>query len=261
MTMTIDVSCGAPKVELMGVRFDPLTEREAIDRILASMTAGTGGCVVTPNIDILRQAAEHPELVELIHQADLVLADGMPLVWVSHIQGPVLPQRVAGSSLASTLSRAAAAMGVPVFLLGGNPGVAERAAAQLTARIPGLVVGHHYPPFGFESNPAAGRAIDDAIDSFGPAIYYCGLGFPKQEHLMLRLRERFTDSWFIGSGASLSFLAGETRRAPLWMQQSGLEWLHRLGQEPHRLFRRYILEDIPFATRMVALSLVAAAKL
>jgi N-acetylglucosaminyldiphosphoundecaprenol N-acetyl-beta-D-mannosaminyltransferase len=130
--------------------------------------------------------------------------------------------------------------------------VAERGARRLERELAGVRVGFHCPPFGFESDPAARADIDGAIQAFGPAIYFCGFGFPKQEHLMAELSARYPESWFVGSGASLSFLAGETRRAPVWMQRSGLEWLFRLSQEPRRLFRRYIVDDIPFAVRMIS---------
>lgn len=240
------------RIELLGVPFDPLTEQGVIAHVIDSIRSGQGGWIVNPNTDVIRQTVERSELRDLVHTADLVLADGMPLIWISRLLGSPLPERVAGSTLISSLSHAAADAKVPVYLLGGAPTVAERAGARLARESPDLVVGHYSPPFGFDSDPAALRAIDNAIARFGPAIYYCGFGFPKQERLMAQLAVRFPGSWFVGSGASLDFLAGATKRAPAWMQRSGLEWLYRLRQEPRRLFRRYIIDDTPFAARVLA---------
>jgi N-acetylglucosaminyldiphosphoundecaprenol N-acetyl-beta-D-mannosaminyltransferase len=241
----------------MATEFDPLAERDVIAYVLGALAAGRGGWMVNPNTDVLWQTAKQVGLRRLIQSADLVVADGMPLIWASRIRGEPLPERVAGATLIRSMSFAAAKAGVPVFLLGGNEGVAERAAARLMTECPALVAGHHCPPVGFESDAAERASIDEEVRRFGPAIYYCGLGFPKQERLMAELAERFPASWFIGSGASLSFVAGETRRAPLWMQTSGLEWCYRLWQEPGRLFRRYIVHDFPFAARLLAGSLLA----
>jgi N-acetylglucosaminyldiphosphoundecaprenol N-acetyl-beta-D-mannosaminyltransferase len=244
----------------MATDFDPWSERDVIAHILTSLADGRGGWMVNPNTDVLQQTMQRVDLRRLIHSADLVIADGMPLIWASRVQGEPLPERVAGSTLIRTMSFAAAEAGVPVFLLGGSEGVAERAAARLMTEFPGLVAGYHCPPVGFESDPMQRASIDEAVATFGPAIYYCGLGFPKQERLMAQLVERFPASWFIGSGASLGFVAGETKRAPLWMQDAGLEWCYRLWQEPRRLFPRYVVHDAPFAARMLTRSLIARAR-
>jgi N-acetylglucosaminyldiphosphoundecaprenol N-acetyl-beta-D-mannosaminyltransferase len=239
------------RTTLMGLGFDAIGESEVIDHIITSIGDGRGGWMVNPNVDVLRQVAASQAIRDLVASADLVVSDGMPIVWASSLQGTPLPERVPGSTLISTLSKAAWRAGVPVFLLGGRRGAAAEGAARLRATCPGLVVGHHCPPFGFEANHADRRAVDLAVESFGPAIYFCGLGFPKQEWLMAELHRRFPGSWFIGSGASLDFLAGETRRAPMWVQRLGLEWAFRLAQEPRRLFRRYVVDDGPFALRML----------
>jgi N-acetylglucosaminyldiphosphoundecaprenol N-acetyl-beta-D-mannosaminyltransferase len=249
----------AARVSIMGLGFDSLDEHQVVERVVRSITSGRGGWMVNPNTDVLRQTVKHAELRELVSTADLVVADGMPVVWASCLQRTPIPERVAGSTLIRTLARAAAEHEIPVFLLGGAEGVAERAAARLEAEIPGLVTGSHAPPFGFESDLDAKADIDMALTAFGPAIYFCGFGFPKQEWLMADLVRRYRTSWFIGSGASLAFVAGETKRAPEWMQRAGLEWLHRLGQEPRRLFRRYVIEDAPFAVQMMANSLAGPA--
>jgi N-acetylglucosaminyldiphosphoundecaprenol N-acetyl-beta-D-mannosaminyltransferase len=154
-----------------------------------------------------------------------------------------------------SLSGAAADRNVPVFLLGGNPGVAERAGVALCSRHPNLkVAGTHCPPFGFENDGDQMQAIFEALESSSPGLVFCGLGFPKQERLMAILVNRFPGIWFISSGASFSMAAGDVHRGPKWMQSLGLEWLCRLVQEPRRLFSRYIVHDIPFALLLLLTS-------
>lgn len=238
----------------MGFCFDSLSEEEVVGHIVSELSAGRGGWLVNPNTDVLRAAVREVELGNLVRSADLVVADGQPLVWASRLQGTPLPQRVAGSDLIHTLSAAAWRNRVRVLLVGGNAGVAERAAGVMRKRMPGLDIGWHFPPHGFEKDPASLESVFAAVQSAGPAIVFCGLGFPKQERLMKLLSSRFRASWFIGTGASLGFVAGESKRAPVWAQKAGLEWMHRLGQEPGRLAKRYLVHDMPFAARMLATS-------
>ena len=236
----------------MGFCFDSLSEEEVVRHIVGELSAGRGGWLVNPNTDVLRTAVREAECANLVRSADLVIADGQPLVWASRLQGTPLPQRVAGSDLIYTLSGEAWRTGVRVLLVGGNEGVAERAADVMRQRMPGLDIGWHFPPHGFEKDPASLEAVFAAVESADPAIVFCGLGFPKQERLMRLLSNRFQASWFIGTGASLGFVAGESKRAPVWAQKVGLEWMHRLGQEPGRLAKRYLVHDMPFAARMLA---------
>lgn len=246
------------RVEIMGVPIDSVTEEEAIDHIISALSERRGGWVVTPNIDVLRMAARDSAIRDLVTDADLVLADGMPLIWASRLQRLPLPARVPGSTLVWTLSEAASKAGASVFLLGGNPGVAERAADALKSAMPALAIsGHYCPPIGFESSPEQMQEIVRVLDASRPDIVYCGLGFPKQERLIARLRQRFPSTWFLGVGISLSFVGGEIMRSPQWMQDRGLEWVHRLSREPRRLFSRYIVHDVPFAMSLLTRAAVA----
>jgi N-acetylglucosaminyldiphosphoundecaprenol N-acetyl-beta-D-mannosaminyltransferase len=108
-----------------------------------------------------------------------------------------------------------------------------------------------YPPHGFEKDPRAMDQIVETLAMLRPDIVYVGLGFPKQERVIAHLRERFPQTWFLGIGMSIGFVGGQVPRAPVWMQRMGLEWLHRLAQEPRRLGRRYLLRGLPFAARLL----------
>lgn len=142
-----------------------------------------------------------------------------------------------------------------MFLLGGEPGVAERAATALHALSPGLVIaGTLAPPLGFDDDPAQLQALASHLRALGPAFVVCALGCPKQERLMAYLHTELPSMWFIGAGSALNIISGATPRAPAWMRSVGLEWAHRLRLEPRRLFRRYVLEDLPFAARLLARS-------
>lgn len=200
------------RVCLDGVAFDAVTEMAAVAHVLAALDRGTGGRIITPNVDILRQARVDPAVRSFIDDAALVVADGMPLVWASRLAGTPLPERVAGASLIWSLSYHLGRAGRTVYLLGGDPvtGGARRAAAVLTAACPGLrVVGHASPPYDFSFT-----GVRDEVVEAKPDVVYVGLGFPKQERVISRLRADLPSSWFMGCGAAINFVAGDRTRAP-----------------------------------------------
>ncbi|MBJ7330563.1 MAG: WecB/TagA/CpsF family glycosyltransferase [Solirubrobacteraceae bacterium] len=246
------VSGDTHRVDLLGMAIDRVTEEQTVGIVLNSLETGAGGWIITPNADHLRRFRKSPEIRDLFAQADLSVADGMPLVWASSLQNTPLPERVAGSNLIWTLSRAAGAAGRSVFLLGGDDGVAERAAEELRLDTPSLrIAGTHCPPVGFEDSSREMRDLRRVLVSARPDIVFVGLGFPKQEKLIAELRELMPATWFLGIGISLSFVSGDVPRAPEWMWAAGLEWLHRLITEPRRLFERYIRHGLPFVFGML----------
>jgi N-acetylglucosaminyldiphosphoundecaprenol N-acetyl-beta-D-mannosaminyltransferase len=235
----------------MGVDFDSVTESGALDALFAGLAARRGGLVLTANLDHLRRAQSDARFAQIARTADLVVADGMPIVWAARLAGRPLPQRVAGSTMVFALCARAAREGRSVFLLGGNPGVADHAAGVLTSQHAGLrICGTLCPPFGFESDAGKLGEIRDAVRAARPDIVLVALGSPKQEYLAQTLRGDLPGAWWIGVGISLSFVTGEVRRAPAWMQRAGLEWIHRLASEPRRLARRYLVDGLPFAARL-----------
>jgi N-acetylglucosaminyldiphosphoundecaprenol N-acetyl-beta-D-mannosaminyltransferase len=242
-----------PTISLHGVSLHAITEAQAVAHVIAALDANLGGVAVTPNLDHLRRCRLDPKFAEMLSRADLAVADGMPLVWASRLQGTPLPQRVAGSNLICSLSAAASAAGRSIFLLGGAPGTAEAAGRLLQQRHLGLTVaGQLCPPIGFDSDPEQIRAIGDALIAARPDIVFVALGSPKQERLIAELRTLLPNAWWLGVGISFSFLTGDVKRAPRWMQRIGMEWTHRLLQEPRRLFARYLIHGLPFAARLFA---------
>jgi N-acetylglucosaminyldiphosphoundecaprenol N-acetyl-beta-D-mannosaminyltransferase len=219
-----------------------------VQLVLDELNAGRGGWIITMNLDHLRRFAHDQTYARFHSQANLVTADGMPLVWASRLQGTPLPERVTGADLIWSLSEAAALHGRSIFLLGGSRNTAQRAAQILQQTYPGLEVkGAVGPAYGLENSKARLAQLASAIVAASPDILYIALGSPRQEKVIEELRPLLPRSWWLGVGNSFSVVAKETARAPVWMQQTGLEWLHRLGHEPRRLAKRYLVEGMPFA--------------
>ncbi|MER5626596.1 WecB/TagA/CpsF family glycosyltransferase [Streptosporangium sp. NPDC002544] len=245
------------RVRVAGVAIDPMTEGEVVDHVVAALKRGEGGHLVTPNIDISRIVARDERARGFVEGADLAVADGMPLVWAARLLGTPLPGRVAGADLIWSLSEAAAFYRHPVYLLGGPAGAAVQAACELVGRHPKLVIaGVDAPPYGFEDDPESYARVRDAVIAAAPRLVFVGLGFPKQERLIASLRRDLPGTWFVGCGSAIAFAAGTVRRAPAWMRRGGLEWLFRLTREPGRLARRYLVDDLPYALRLLVVSLL-----
>lgn len=234
----------ADSVELLEMRIDRVTGEEAVRHLVASRE---GGCVLTPNLQHLREFRRSPAVAAAYRRCELVVPDGMPLVWASRLQGTPLPDRVPGSDLIFSLSEAAAEVGRSLFLLGGSPGTAQQAGEELSRRYPQLrVCGTHCPPPGFERSSREMAEIANRVAAVNPDLVYIGLPLEKQLVVMEALRKAVPRAWQVGLGVSFSFVTGDVRRAPEPIQRLGLEWLYRLSQEPRRLVRRYLLEGIPF---------------
>ena len=247
------------RVDIDGTGIDRITEAEVVAVVRDALAHGRGGRIITPNIDILRRAHGDAEVRRQLDDADLIVADGMPLVWASRLGGTPLPERVAGSSLIWSLSRGLAHDRGSIFVVGGTPAAegipdgATRAAGRLAAECPGLLVaGTLCPDYGFEGVPLVYEDVCAQVAAARPDLVFVGLGFPKQERVVTRMRRLLPRTWFIGCGAAVNFVAGDIERAPRWMQRTGLEWAHRLGTEPRRLAGRYLRHDAPYALRLLA---------
>jgi N-acetylglucosaminyldiphosphoundecaprenol N-acetyl-beta-D-mannosaminyltransferase len=246
-----------PTVSLMGLRFASIDRRAVLDHVFTSLAAGRGGWLVTANMDFVRRYVGDPAVRELYDAADLRVADGTPVVWACRVQGDRLPGRVPGSSLVWLLAERAAREGRSLYLLGGTEQANHGAADVLVQSYPGLnLCGRSCPRIA--SPPADHEMAQVAAELVAarPDILLVGLGSPKQEQLIRALRPHLPATWMIGVGISFSFVAGEIKRAPVWMRKSGVEWLHRMAQEPRRLVKRYLVQDLPFAVRLFAHALV-----
>jgi N-acetylglucosaminyldiphosphoundecaprenol N-acetyl-beta-D-mannosaminyltransferase len=231
------------------VPVDSVTFAQAIDAIDALVARGQGGTVFTPNVDHVVQAEENARFRDAYEASALSLVDGMPVLWASRLMGSPLPEKVSGSDLVVPLLERAAARGWRVFFLGGLPGSAEGARDLLVERIPGLhVVGVASPRIEVDgaSATATHGAIVEVLREARPDLVLVALGAPKQELFSHAIAERVRPAVLVGVGGTLDFISGKVRRAPSWMSSSGLEWLYRLGQEPRRMWRRYLVRDPKF---------------
>lgn len=236
--------------ELFGMRLSHLDCQGLVEYIFSALGSGRGGWVVTANLDFLRRYACMGAYRALYDGADIRVADGMPLVWAARLQGQPLPERVPGSSMVWLLIERALREERTICLLGGAQGANERALSVIHDRYPSLTSVGRSPQI---SSPPTNDEVESLrvwLEPLQPDILFVGLGSPKQEQLIQALRPFLPKTWMIGIGVSFSFIAGDLRRAPPWMQSIGAEWIYRLFQDPKRLFRRYVLEDIPFAMRL-----------
>lgn len=229
-----------PLLTLGHARIHRFTFKEAVERIIALTESGRGHFVVTPNADHVVRLEKDRDYQKIIATAHVVLADGMPLVWASRILRQPLPERITGADLLPALCAAAADADKSVFFLGGLLGEADEAARRLSLRYPGLkVAGTYCPPFGFENDPQENQCILKILNEKKPDLVFVGVGSPKQEKWIDRYRHEINAGVFLGVGMSIGFAAGTHKRAPVWMQKTGLEWVHRLCIEPGRLAKRY----------------------
>ncbi|MBI4004249.1 MAG: WecB/TagA/CpsF family glycosyltransferase [Candidatus Omnitrophica bacterium] len=234
-------------VELFGMPFENVTMPQALERIDGLVRQPGRRYVMTPNIDAVVRWPKDPEFRDAYQRAALIFADGMPIVLASRLLGSPLKERIAGSDLFPRLCRQAAERGHSVFFLGGQDGVAEQAARNLRGRFPSLrVVGCYAPPIGFQFDAAEHERMVQRVNSARPDLLFLALGCPKQEKWIAKHIHELEVKVAVCVGAAIDFEAGTVRRAPRWMQRSGLEWLWRLVREPRRLWRRYLIEDTAF---------------
>jgi N-acetylglucosaminyldiphosphoundecaprenol N-acetyl-beta-D-mannosaminyltransferase len=241
---------------LLGLRVDRVDQQALLDKIFGSLARGEGGWVVTANLDFIRHNAIDAQARALYGQADLCVADGMPLVWAARLQGQPVPERVAGSTLVHHLVARAAAEGRSLYMLGGTDSANQHAAERIQALHPTLrLCGRSSPSVASPPNAGDIQHLADALLALRPDIVLVGLGSPKQEQIIAALRPLLPQTWMMGVGITFSFMAGEVHRAPVWVQRIGLEWMHRMFQNPSRLMKRYLVEDLPFAFRLFASAL------
>ena len=187
------------------------------------------------------EAQHDPEFRSILNEADLVVPDGMPLIWLGRYRGFKLARRVYGPELLQSFCAESAGRPYKHFFYGGAPGVADKLAQQLGHRYPGLqIAGTYCPPFR-PLNEEEDREVTRIIQASGTDVLWIGLSTPKQERWMSEHRNKLRVPVMVGVGAAFDFHTGRVVQAPKWMREHGLEWLFRLAREPRRLWRRYLL--------------------
>jgi N-acetylglucosaminyldiphosphoundecaprenol N-acetyl-beta-D-mannosaminyltransferase len=233
-------------VELLGIPVTAQRYADAVDAFLVAAKEQRPFRAHFATVHSIVEATGNEALQTVFESADMVAADGMPLVWLSRRRGAPTAERVCGPDVMLSLCDRGRDVGLRHYFVGGRPGTPEALAERLFARFPGLAVaGTASPPFR-SLDAAEDRALVDAINAATPDVIWIGLGSPKQEFWAADHAGRLTAPLILPVGAAFDFPSGRLRRAPRWMQRVGLEWLFRLAAEPRRLFRRYIVTNIRF---------------
>ncbi|NLJ83820.1 MAG: WecB/TagA/CpsF family glycosyltransferase [Halanaerobiaceae bacterium] len=225
-------------VEILGIRINKYNMQEAVNFIDSLIQDGKKGLVVTPNSEMIVTARKDGELARILNRADLSVPDGAGVVLASRILRNPVPERVAGFDLMQETLALAGKKGYSVYLLGAEPGIVELASEKIKERYPGIKIsGTHH---GFLAEGAEELILAE-LNKLKPDILYVGMGVPRQEKFLDKHLKEMDVKLAMTVGGSFDVLAGKVRRAPLWMQRSGLEWLYRLIQEPQRIGRMMAL--------------------
>lgn len=233
------------RIQLLNTEIDNISMEEALDRIDAMVQGRKPAYVVTPNLDHIVTIERDAYFREAYAHADLILADGKPLLWIAKARKTPIREKISGSDLFPRLAELAANKGYTMFFLGAGEGIAAQAAEKLKKQYPGLrIAGCYAPPIGFEQDRSAVHEIIQRVQTVNPDILVVGLGTPKQEKFLYRYYKQMGVPVSLGLGASFDFIAGNRKRAPRWMSEHGLEWLYRTLQEPKRLAGRYIKDAV-----------------
>jgi N-acetylglucosaminyldiphosphoundecaprenol N-acetyl-beta-D-mannosaminyltransferase len=240
-------------VRVGDVALAALTLEQCADLLVRRARRRIGGLVLTHNLEHLRQYRAMPEFRRATDTASLCVADGMPLVWASRLQGDPLPGRVNGTDLLLRMLELLATTDLSVYFAGGLDDTAERVAAVASDWYPRLkIAGAHSPPAGLSGSDDHLRETVDRILLADPDVVFIGLPSHLQAAIGVELADRLPHVTAVGVGVSFSFLTGDLQRAPRWMQRCGLEWLHRMVHQPAALGRRYLLRCGPLGLALLA---------
>jgi N-acetylglucosaminyldiphosphoundecaprenol N-acetyl-beta-D-mannosaminyltransferase len=232
------------RVNILGCPFNAISFSETVRSIKQSVMEGNCQQIVPGNVDFVMKAKRDPVFAQELWRADLVVADGVPIVWAASLLGTPIRGRVSGTELVWSCAEISAELGCAVTLIGGKPGVAQRAAQKMRERYPKSEL-YALPtptPLGYHEN----LELLEQIRELNAKIVLVALGAPRQERWMQAHLAACRANVGIGIGSAFDIICGDLPRAPKWMKDRGLEWFHRLLQDPRRLGKRYLIEDSPF---------------
>jgi len=229
-----------PCANVLGVRISAVDMGRAVNLADGWIEAGYPGYVCVTGGHGVIEAQTNPEFLRILNQAAMNTPDGMPMTWVGWLQGHRSMDRVYGPDFMMAMCKLSEERGYRNFLYGGNPGVAELLRETLQHRFPGLqLVGTYTPPFR-ALNPEEEKELMEQVRDSKPHILWVGLGTPKQEHFMAQYLHQLEVPLLVGVGAAFDFHTGRLHECSGWVKRAGLQWVHRLMQDPRRLWRRYL---------------------
>jgi N-acetylglucosaminyldiphosphoundecaprenol N-acetyl-beta-D-mannosaminyltransferase len=248
----------APGFQVLGVRVHAVQMSDAVERLRSWIDGHQAArYVAVAAMHSIAEATQNEHFRMILNTADLVVPDGMPLVWLGRLHGFPLQHPVCGSDLMGNFCRVSGAA-YRHFFFGGTTGVAEKVAQALHEKHGIVIAGTYTPPFRALTDKEE-QKLASLVDAASPDVLWVGMSCPKQEKWMYEYRHKLGVPVMLGVGAAFDMISGNARRAPEWMQGTGLEWLFRLGLEPRRLWRRYLI-TIPKAVGFACLELLQSRK-
>ena len=233
------------KMKFLNTYVSNVTMDETIAEIEKYIKEDKKRYIVAINVDVVVKIENDKELQEATNKADMVLADGKPLIWISKYYKRPIKEKISGSDLVPLLCKRAAEKRYSIYILGGADGIAEQAKKNLEEQYPAIrIVGTYAPPFGFEKDQAELDKINQMISEKTPDLLIACFGCPKQEKFIYRNIDKYDAKVSVCAGATVDFLAGNVKRAPKWMSEHGLEWFYRFLKEPKIMFKRYFVDDL-----------------
>ena len=233
------------KQKLLNIYVNNINKRDVIDFVDASIKLHKKIYIVPVNVDMMVKADKDEKLLQIINDADLTLADGKPLIWISKLLKKPLVEKVSGSDLAIDLIELSNINHYSLFILGGKEGVAEKAKERIESKYSSIgSISTYSPRFGFENDLNEINKINNMINEAKPDILLACFGCPKQEKWVYDNINKYNAKVTLCAGATVDFLAGTVKRAPKWISNIGFEWFYRFLKEPKRLFKRYFVDDV-----------------
>jgi N-acetylglucosaminyldiphosphoundecaprenol N-acetyl-beta-D-mannosaminyltransferase len=242
--MSLESGCRTAKV--LGISVDPLDIESAVARVAEELEARRNGYVCFIGVHGVMEAQRDPRVAQVYAHATMMVPDGAPTVWVGRWQGFSAMQRVAGPDLMLEIFRRKQFATCTHFFYGGKEGVAEELRDSLTQRFPWVrIVGTHTPPYR-DLTPQEEESLARRIHELKPDMIWVGISTPKQERFMMRFLPLLNSTLMFGVGAAFDFHTGRIKDSPQWVKRAGMQWLHRLAQDPRRLFWRYLRNNSAF---------------
>ncbi len=239
-----------PRANVLGVGISAINMAEALSLFETWLSSGGRGYVCVTGVHGVMEAQRDPAFRRILNESLLTTPDGMPTVWVGRLQGFSNMDRVFGPDLMREVCRLSIEYDYSHFFYGGRPGIAEQLKTAMTKRFPGLrVVGTYAPPFG-PMSPEEEESLLELVARSKPDIFWVGLSTPKQERFMAKYSGKIYTKIMVGVGAAFDLHTGLIKDAPDWVKFSGLQWLHRLAQDPRRLWKRYLINNPKFLWKL-----------
>ncbi|RJG51628.1 WecB/TagA/CpsF family glycosyltransferase [Motilimonas pumila] len=231
------------RIEFLGSPMDVATMDETVHYIKEKALSGQFQQHVVVNVAKLVNMKKDPQLAESVTACDVINIDGMGVVWGARLLGHKVPERVSGVDLFHRLLEMSAGNNLPVFLLGAKHDVVEKTKSTVESLYPGLNIAGYNDGYFWDDE----EALVQKIKSSGAKLLFVAITSPKKENFINKWKDELGVDFVMGVGGTFDVVAGKVKRAPVWMQKAGLEWLYRVIQEPGRMWKRYLVTNSKFA--------------